>query len=227
MAKSLINFSLKIRKKYEKKNKRYNSSGVFTLDTKIEVWEPCQRFLQKIQNGSKLLKKNSSRKLFVWTRRGQFWQLLEVFLAKSLKIFRSKLEKVLKKCLKNCFFRKVYSGHVDRILRTMPKVSAEKPKRFKTFESFFMPKIVRLHTQKLVLTTPWSFLAKSLKNFRSKIEKNSEKKNKKNHFLRNFYSEHVDRILRTMPNVSAENPKRFKILKKKSSHILFLWTRRR
>ena len=61
----------------------------------------------------------------------------------------------------------------------MPKVSAENPKRFKTFESFFKPKIVRLHTQKVVLTTSWRLLAKSLKIFCSNSEKVLKRKTKK------------------------------------------------
>ena len=47
-------FAQNPKKKYEKKNKKIFSSGVFILDTKIEVWKPCQRVLQKIQNDSKL-----------------------------------------------------------------------------------------------------------------------------------------------------------------------------
>ena len=55
---------------------------------------------------------------------------------------------------------------------------------------------------------------KSEKKLSLKIRKNSERKNNKEYFFRKLYSGHVDRILRTMPKVSAENPKRFKTWKK-------------
>ena len=137
-----------------------------------------------------------------------------------LKFFGQKSENFLlkirknsgKKTKKKLFFRSFYSGHVDRILWAMPNVSAENPKRFKiflnkikvtkcssgraegTFENFFeifWPKV-------------WKIFAQKSKKF--------WKENKKTVFFRNFCSGHLDRFLRTMPRVSAENPKRFKTL---------------
>ena len=176
LAESLKNFSLKIRKNSEKKNKKTVSSAIFTLDTYIEFWEPCRRFLQKIQNDSEP-KKIQATNCSSGHVEGSFDKLLKFF-GHSLKIFCSKFEKFLKrKTKKNYFFRNFYSGHVDRFLRTMPKVSAENPKRFKTLEQKFKSQTNPLDTQKLVLTTSRSFLAESLKNFHSKSEKNSERKN--------------------------------------------------
>ena len=190
--------------------KKIISSGIFSLDTKIEVWEPCQIFCRKYKTVQNFWKKFQAKNCSSEHAEGSFDNFLKFFGQKSENISLKIGKKSEKKSWKNCFFRGFYSGHVDRILRTIPKVSAEKAKRFKTFKCFFKPKIVRLHTQKLVLTTSWSFLAKSLKNFYSKFERNSEEKNKKNHFFCNFCAGHVDRILRTMPKVSAENPERFK-----------------
>ena len=137
-------------------------------------------------------------------------------MAKRLKFFSLNIRKKLwKKNKKNYFSRNFYSEHVDRVLRTMPRVYAENPKRFKTFKSFFKPKIVRLHTQMLVLTTSRSFFWPEVwKIFRSNSEKTLKRKTKKTILFRNFYSGHVDRNLRTTPKVSAANPKRFKTLKK-------------
>ena len=136
-------------------------------------------------------------------------------MAKSLKNFRSKIEKILKrKQKKTIFSRNFYSGHVDRLLRTMPKVSAENPKRFKTLEKNFKLQFVPLDTQKVVITFSWSFLAESLKKFLLKIRKKFWKEKSENCFFRKFYSGHVYRNLRTNPKVSAENPKRFKTFKK-------------
>ena len=108
-----------------------------------------------------------------------FGQKTEIFLAQHPK-------KVWKEKEKKLFHRNFYSGHVDRVLRTMPRVYAENPKRFKTFKSFFKPKIVRLHTQMLVLTTSWIFLARSRKKFSLKFRKSSERKNKENYFFPQF-----------------------------------------
>ena len=69
LARSLNFFLLKSRKNSEMKNKKTNSSAIFTLNTKIDVWEPLQNFLQKIQNVSNLYKKISSHKMFLWTLR--------------------------------------------------------------------------------------------------------------------------------------------------------------
>ena len=227
MAKSLNFFCSKSEKISEKKNKKFISSGIFILDTKIDVWEPCQRFLQKIQNSSKLLKKNFKPKIVhLNTQR--------VVLTTSWSFFGQKSENISleigknseKESLRNSFFRKFYPGHVDRILRTMPKVSPGKPKRFKTFESFFKPKIVRLHTQKLVLTTSWSFLSKNLKFFSLKIRKKSEKNKKiisSGFFTLNTKIdvwEPLQNFLQKIQNVSN-------LYKKISSHKMFLWTLRR
>ena len=136
MAEGLKNFSLKIRKNSEKKNKKTASSAIFTLDTYIDFWEPCRRFLQKIQNDSEP-KKLQATNCSSGRVEGSFDKLLKFF-GHSLKIFCSKFEKFLKrKTKKNYFFRNFYSGLLDKFLRTIPKVSAENPKRFKTFEKKF------------------------------------------------------------------------------------------
>ena len=133
------------------------------------------------------------------------------FLAESLKNFRSKVEKSLKKKIRKLFLPNFYSGHIYTNLRTMPKVSAENPKRFKTLEKNFKPKIVPLDTQKVVLTTFWKFFGRKSEKFFSQNPKKFWKEKSENSFFRNFFSGHVDRHLRTKPKVSAENPKRFKI----------------
>ena len=136
-------------------------------------------------------------------------------MAESLKKFLLKIRKKFwKEKSENCFFRKFYSGHVYRNLRNIPKVSAENPKRFKTFKKYFNQQIVPLVTQKVVLTTFWRFFAESLKKFSLKIRKKIWKEKSENCFLRKFYSGHVYRNLRTIPMVSAENPKPFKTFKK-------------
>ena len=129
---------------------------------------------------------------------------------------------------KNFFFCKFYSGHVYRNLRTMPKVSAENPKRFKTFKNYFNQQIVPLVTQKLVLTTFWRFFAESLKKFSLKIrKKNSEKKNQKTVSSANFtldtYIETWEPFQRLLQKIQND----LKLLKYILSHKLFLWTRRR
>ena len=111
--------------------------------------------------------------------KGSFDHFLKFFGRKSEKIFAENPKKFWKEKSENCFFRKFYSGHLDRILRNMPKVPAENPKGFKPFLKKLKPQVVPLDTQKFVFTNFWSFLAKSLKIFCSKFEKKSEKKNKK------------------------------------------------
>ena len=109
-----------------------------------------------------------------------FWR----FFAESLKKISLKIRKKFwKEKPENCFFRKFYSGHVYRNLRTTPKVSAENPKLFKTFKIYFKPQIVPLDAKKVVLTNSWRFSAKSLKKFSLKIRKNSERKKEKKLFL--------------------------------------------
>ena len=54
------------------------------------------------------------------------------------------------------------------------------------------------------------FFGQKSENTLLKNRKDSEKKTKENYFFRNFYFGHLDKFLRTIPNVSAENPKRFK-----------------
>ena len=77
---------------------------------------------------------------------GTFEKLLKFFGRKSEKFLLEIRKKFWKKNKKNCFLRNFYSGHVDRILRTMPKVSAEHPKRFKTLEKNFKPQTIPLDT---------------------------------------------------------------------------------
>ena len=108
----------------------------------------------------------------------------------------------------------------------MPKVSAENPKLFKFKKQNQATNCSSGHVERIFVNFLKFFGQKSEKNFRSKSEKILKRRIKKL-ILRNFYSGHVDRILRTMPKVSAENPKRFKTFKKISSQKLFLWTRRR
>ena len=118
----------------------------------------------------------------MWTRKSSFHIFWKFFFQKSEKFSLKNRKNSEKETKNNYFFRNFYSGYVDRLLRTMPKVSAENPKRFKTFKKKFKLQIVPLDTQKVVFTFSWSFLAKSLKTFRSKFEKNSEKKTKTNFF---------------------------------------------
>ena len=108
---------------------------------------------------------------------GSFNNFLKIW-TKVWKIFAQKSKKFWKENEKNCFFHNFYSGHVDSYLRTMPKVSAENPKRLKTLKKYFKPQIVPLDTKKVVLTTFWRFGQKSEK-FSLKNRKNSEKKTKK------------------------------------------------
>ena len=138
-AESLKKFLLKIRKKNsEKKNQKTVSSANFTLDTYTETWEPFQRFLQKIQNDLKLLKYILSHSCSSGRVEGSFDKFLTFFGQKSEKIFAQNPEKFRKEeWKKNFFFRKFYSAHVYRNLRTIPKVSAENPKRFKIFKKIF------------------------------------------------------------------------------------------
>ena len=117
--------------------------------------------------------------MFLWTRKGSFHNILKFFGQKSEKISPKNRKKSEKKTKKNYFFHTFYSGHVDRILRTMSKVSAENPKPFKTFKKFFKPQIVPLVTQKVVLTTFWRFFADSLKKFSLKIRKILKRKIRK------------------------------------------------
>ena len=163
----------------------------------------------------KTFKKNFKPQIVPLRRvEGSFDKFLTFFGQKSEKNFAQNPEKFRKEeWKKNFFFRKFYSGHVYRNLRTMPKVSAENPKRFKTFKKYFKPQIVPLVTQKLVLTTFWRFFAESLKKFSLKIRKKLWREKSENCFFRKFYSGHVYRNLRTIPKASAENPKRFKTFK--------------
>ena len=127
---------------------------------------------------------------------GSFENILKFFGQKSENFFAQNPKKNLKRKTKiNSLFRFFYSGHVDRLFRAMPKVCAENPKRFRTLKKI-KSQIVPLDTQKVVLTTSWSFLAQTLKKFRSKSEKILKRKVKKNCFFRKFYSGHLDRILR-------------------------------
>ena len=150
----------------------------------------------------------------MWTRKSSFHIFWKFFFQKSEKFSLKNRKNSEKETKNHYFFRNFYSGHVDRILRTIPKVSAENPKRFKTFKKYFNQQIVPLVTQKVVLTTFWRFFAESLKKFSLKIRKKIWKEKSENCFLRKFYSGHLYRNLRTIPLVSAENPKRFKTFKK-------------
>ena len=91
--------------------------------------------LQKIQNGSKLLKKFKATSCSCGHAEGSFHNFFEVFWPKVWKIFAHNSKKLWKENEKNCFFRNFYSGHVDIILRTMPNVSAENPKVSKLKEN--------------------------------------------------------------------------------------------
>ena len=122
----------------------------------------------------------------MWTRKSSFHIFWKFFFQKSEKFSLKNRKNSEKETKNNYFFRNFYSGHVDRLLRTMPKVSAENPKRFKTFKINFKLQIVPLDTQKVVFTFSWSFLAKSLKNYRSKIEKKFWKGNKNKLFFPHF-----------------------------------------
>ena len=252
-------------------------------------------FLQKIRNVSKLKIKFQATNCSSGNVEGSFDKFLKFFGQKSEKFLLKNRKNSGKKTKKNCFFRNFYSGHADRILRTMPKVSAENAKRFKilekkiqatncssghvegSFENFlkffgrksekfltqnpkkfwkgkqkklFLPQFLLWTLRYIYETHTKGFCRKSktvqnfLKNFKAtscscghaegsfhnffevfwpkvwklfaQISKKFwKRKQKKNCFFRNFYSGHVDRNLRTMPKVSAENPKRFKTLEKK------------
>ena len=140
-----------------------------------------------------------------------FWS----FLGENLKIFCSKFEKKSeKKNKKNYLFRNFYSGHLDRFLMNHAKGFCRKSETIQNFLKILKPQVVRVDTQKVVFTNFWSFLAKSLKIFCSKFEKILKRKTKKT-ISSAFFSGHLDRFLRTMPKVSAENPKRFKNFEKK------------
>ena len=128
----------------------------------------------------KSFKKISSQKLFLWTRRKLFWKLLENFRPEVWKLFRSKSEKTLKRRIKNYFFRNFYSGHEDRSFRTMPKVSAENPKTTQNFRKKFKPKIVRLHTHRVVWQLLEVFGPKVWKNFAKNSKKFWKEKQKIN-----------------------------------------------
>ena len=133
-----------------------------------------------------------------------------------MKIFARCSKKNLKrKTKKNYLFRNFYSGHLDRFLMNHAKGFCRKSETIQNFLKILKPQVVRVDTQKVVLTTFWRFFAESLKKVPLNIRKNSEKKNKKTISSAFFYSGHLDRFLRTMPKVSAENPKRFKNFEKK------------
>ena len=117
---------------------------------------------------------------------GSFDNFLKFFGRKSEKFCSQNPKKFWKEKSENCFFRNFYSGHVDKNLRTMPKVSAENPKRFKTFKNYFKPQIVPLDTQKIVLTTFWRFFAGSLKKISLKIRKKIPKRKIRKLFLPKF-----------------------------------------
>ena len=102
-------------------------------------------FLQKIRNVSKL-KKNQATNCSSGHVEGSFDKFSKFFGQKSENILLKSRKNSEMKTKKNCFFRNFYSGHVDRILRTMPKVSAENPKRFKTLEKNFKPQTIPLDT---------------------------------------------------------------------------------
>ena len=150
----------------------------------------------------------------LWTRRYNFENHAEGFCRKSKTIqnFRKKFHAT------NCS-----SGHVegsfDKFLTFFGKKSekffAQNPEKFRKEEEkklFQATNCSSGHVEGSFLKLLEVFLAKSPKSFRSNFEKNSEKKTKTNYFFRIFYSGHVDRILRTMTNVSAENPKQFKTI---------------
>ena len=187
LARSLKNFSLKFRRKFwEEKSENYffrnfysgHVNRISRTMTKVSAENP-KRF--------KTLKKVPATNCSSGHAKGSFDNFLKFFGQKSEIFFAQHPKKSLKrKIKKNYFSRNFYSEHVDRVLRTMPRVYAENPKRFKTFKSFLQPEIVPLHTQMLVLTTSRSFLARSRKNFSLKFRKNSEKKKQKNYFIPQF-----------------------------------------
>ena len=109
LAESLKNFSLKIRKKFRKEElKIYISSAIFTLDTQIEFWEPCRRFLQKIQEGSKLYKKIQATNCSSGHLEGSFENFLKFFGPKSEK-FLLKNRKISGKKAKKNFFSAIFT----------------------------------------------------------------------------------------------------------------------
>ena len=96
----------------------------------------------------------------------------------------------------------------------MPKVSAENPKRFETLKKKFQATNCSSGHAEGSYHIFLKFFGGKSEKFSLKIRKKFWKENKNKLFSRNFYSGHVDRILRTMPKVSVENPKRFKTLEK-------------
>ena len=140
-----------------------------------------------------------------------------------MKFFGQKSEKCSHKIRKkfwkerktNYFSRNFYSGYVDRILRAMPKVSAENPTRFKISEKKFQATNCSSGNVECSFENFLKFCGRKSEKILLKIRKNSEKENKKNYFFSNFYSGHLDKFLRTTPKVSTENSKRFKVFLKK------------
>ena len=145
---------------------------------------------------------------------------------KSENFFAQNPKEILKRKTKiNCLFRIFYSGHVDRILRTIIKFSAENPKRFRTF----WKKAANCssgHVEGSFENFLKFFGQKSENFFAQNPKKIWKKKQKLTVYSAFFYSGHVDRFFRAMPKVCAENPKRFRTLKKIKSQIVPLDTQK-
>ena len=178
-------------------------------------------FLQKSQNVSKP-KKIQATNCSSGHVEGSFDKLFN-FLAKVWKYFAQNSKNFWKEKQKNYLFRNLYSGHLDKFLRTIPKVSAENPKWFKTFKKDLKSQNVPLDAQKVVLTISWSFLAESPKKFSLKIRKNSEKKNKKTVssaiFTLDTYIEFWEPCRRFLQKVQNDSIFRKKHFKPQTSHL--------
>ena len=174
-------FSLKNRKNSEKKQKKlFFPQFLFWAPTqKLENHAKC--FCRKSITIQNFRKKNQATNCSSGHVEDSFDNFLKFFGRKSEKCFAQNPKEFWEEKSENCFFRTFYSGHVNRNLRTMPKVSAENPNWFKSFKKFFKPQIVPLDTQKVVLTTFWIIGQKSEK-FSLKNRNNSEKKQKKTVF---------------------------------------------
>ena len=128
--------------------------------------------MQKIPNGSKLLKVLQAKNCSSAHTDVSFGNFLKFIGQKSEKFFAQIPKKFWKeKQKKTIFFRNFYSGHVDRNLRTMPKVSAENPKRFKTLKKFQVTKCSSGHAE--------CSSDKTLKFFGQKCEKSFAQNPKK------------------------------------------------
>ena len=165
-------------------------------------------FLQKIRNVSKLKIKFQATNCSSGHVEGSFDKFLKFFGQKSEKFLLKNWKNSGKKTKKN-FFSAIFTLDTwiefcepcqmflqkIRIVSKLKKNQATNCSSGHVEGSFY--KVLK-------------FFGQNSEKFLLKIRKKFWKENKKTVFFRNFYSGHVDRILWAMPNVSAENPKRFK-----------------